>query len=324
MPPGVHTNQSAFTPITVEFKVAVTNSSLVAPTNVLATALVAPTNAPGALPADDRVVNAQHDAAMKIHEFIQNTQSGKLGVTGAILLMFVTFSLLSRIEETMNDIWGVTQGRNWVARIEHYWFAIGLVPTLLITGVLLATGPKFANARHLIESMPFVGGLVFKILPLALLWLAFTCFYKMMPNTKVQWSAAAVGGLLGGGLWFLNNMFGFLFVSRVATNSTIYGSLVLMPVFMAGLYLSWFILLLGAQMAYAFQNRTLYLQEKIAENVNQRGREFVALRLLTCIGQRFQHGLPPATIQEMSTELAIPSRLVQQVLQTLIAAHLVT
>ena len=323
MPPGVHTNQPPVVTDGIEFMSPTTNAELLAETNLPSLSATAPTNSPAVLPGDDRVVNAQRDAAKKIHEFIQNTQSGTLGVTGAVLLIVVTFSLLGRIEETMNDIWGVTRGRNWMARIEHYWFAIGLVPTLLVTGLLLATGPKFANVRLLVESMPLVGGLVFKILPLALLWLAFTCFYKMMPNTKVQWSAAAVGGLLGGGLWFFNNVFGFLYVSRVVTNSKIYGSLALVPVFMAGLYLSWFILLLGAQMAYAFQNRTLYLQEKIAENVNQRGREFIALRLMTCIGQRFQRGLPPATVQEMSGELAIPSRLVQQVLQTLIAAHLV-
>jgi membrane protein len=121
----------------------------------------------------------------------------------------------------------------------------------------------------------------------------------------------------------VNNLFGFLYVSRVVSNSRIYGSLGLVPVFMAGVYFSWYILLFGAQIAYAFQNRALYLQERLAENVNQRGREFVALRLMTCIGQRFQRGFTPPTSQEMSEELCVPSRLVQQVLQTLIAAHLV-
>jgi membrane protein len=93
---------------------------------------------------------------------------------------------------------------------------------------------------------------------------------------------------------------------------------------MIGLYFSWLILLFGAQVSYAFQNRKAYLQDKLAENVNQRGREFVALRLMTCIGQRFQHGQPPVTIQEISAELGIPTRLAQQVLQMLLAAQLVT
>jgi membrane protein len=133
-----------------------------------------------------------------------------------------------------------------------------------------------------------------------------------------------VGGIVGGSLWHLNNLFGFLYVSRFVSNSKIYGSLGLIPVFMIGIYFSWLILLFGAQVAYAFQNRAAYLQDKLAENVNQRGREFVALRLMTCIGQRFQRGLPPVTIQEISTELGIPTRLAQQVLHTLLAAQLVT
>ena len=121
----------------------------------------------------------------------------------------------------------------------------------------------------------------------------------------------------------MNNVFGSLYVSRVVTNSKIYGSLGLVPVFMIGLYFSWVILLFGAQVAYAFQNRKSYLQDKLVENVNQRGREFIALRLMTCIGQRFQHGRPPAMIPDIATELDIPTKLAQQVLQPLLAARLV-
>ena len=172
--------------------------------------------------------------------------------------------------------------------------------------------------------MPFIGSLIFQLLPLVVLWLTFALVYQLVPNTRVRFGAAFVGGVVGGSLWHLNNLFGFLYVSRVVTNSKIYGSLGLVPVFMIGLYFSWLILLFGAQVAYAFQNREAYLQDKLAENVNQRGREFVALRLMTCIGQRFQRGLPPVTLQEISTELGIPTRLAQQVLQTLLAARLVT
>jgi len=295
-----------------EAATAATNS--IAETNLMA----------AATGGGDRVANAQKEAARSIREFIQQTRSGTLGVAGTVLLIFVVFALLGRIEETMNDVWGVTHSRNWLTRIEHYWFAVGLVPTLLVAGLILASGPRFAGVRHFVESMPLMGGVVFDFLPLALLWLAFALFYKIMPNTRVNFSAALIGGIMGGSLWYLNNVFGFLYVSRVFSNSKIYGSLGLVPVFMIGLYFSWLILLFGAQVAYAFQNRSVYLQEKLAENVNQRGREFIALRLMTGIGRRFQHGLPPATVQEISTELGIPSRLAQQILQTLLAARLVT
>jgi membrane protein len=194
---------------------------------------------------------------------------------------------------------------------------------LLICAFGLASGPHLQATRIVIGKMPFIGSFVFRLLPLLLLWLTFTLLYKLGPNTSVRFKAALVGGILAGSLWHLNNMIGFLYVSRVVTNSKIYGSLGLVPVFMAGLYFSWVILLFGAQVTYAFQNRKSYVQEKLAENVNQRGREFVALRLVTCIGQRFQRGLPPVTIEEMSGELGIPTRLIERVLGTLVLARLV-
>lgn len=272
---------------------------------------------------DNERMEAQKEAARRIHEFIKNTRSGTLGFTGAILLVLVGIRMFGSIESTFNDIWGVTRGRNWFNRIGIYCTAIVFGPMLLAGAAALTSGPHLQSTHRLITSMPVVGRMIFPISTLIVLWVTFTLFYQFIPNTKVRFNAALVGGIVGGTVWHVNNLFGFLYISRVVSNSKIYGGLGLLPVFMAGVYLSWYILLFGAQIAYAFQNRALYMQERIAENVNQRGREFVALRLLTCIGQRFQRGLPAPTSQEMSDELCIPSRLVHQVLQTLIAAHLV-
>jgi DNA-binding IscR family transcriptional regulator len=71
------------------------------------------------------------------------------------------------------------------------------------------------------------------------------------------------------------------------------------------------------------QNRKVYLQERKAESVNQRGREYVALRVMTYLAQRFAHGAKPATILELATLLGVPSRLIGRVLQPLIQAGLV-
>ncbi len=268
-------------------------------------------------------MSAQKQAAKYIHEFIRNTRSGTLGVTGAILLVLVGIRMLGSIESTFNDIWGVTRGRNWLSRIQIYCTGIVFGPLLLVGAAALTSGPHLKATQKFVTDMPVFGHIIFPTLTLIIIWVMFTLFYQFIPNTKVRFRAALVGALVSGTVWHVNNLFGFLYVSRVVSNSRVYGSLGLVPVFMAGIYFSWYILLFGAQIAYAFQNRKLYLQERIAENVNHRGREFVALRLMTCIGQRFQRGLPPPGSQEMSEELCIPSRLVQQVLQTLIAAHLV-
>jgi membrane protein len=91
---------------------------------------------------------------------------------------------------------------------------------------------------------------------------------------------------------------------------------------MIGLYFAWLILLFGAQVAYAFQNRATYFEEKQIENINQRGREFIALRLMTCVSQRFVMGDPPPGVAEIAQSLAVPTRLVRQIMQTLVAARL--
>ncbi|MEI7534323.1 MAG: YhjD/YihY/BrkB family envelope integrity protein [Verrucomicrobiae bacterium] len=289
-------------------------------TNSLSTNLVAASSANGIIVP----VSAQKEMARQIWVFVQKTQSGALGATGVVLLVFVAISLLGRIEETFNDIWGVTRGRNWLTQIQLYSTAIMLGPLLLITALGLAGGSQFQLVKDFITSTPVIGKIIFQLLPLLVLWLAFAFVYQLLPNTKVKFSAAFVGGAVAGTLWHLNNVFGYLFVSRVFTNSTIYGSLYLLPVFMAGIYFSWVILLFGVQVSYAYQNRAAYLQDRLADNVNQRGREFVALRVMTSLGQRFQNGLRPATVLQLSTELGIPSRLTQSVLRTLAHTQLVT
>jgi membrane protein len=305
-------------------------TSVAAQTNGLAAPAVGSETTTNGLPAfarDAEAVKARRAMARYIHQFIQNTRSGTLGVTGSVLLIFVAISMLSRIEDTFNDIWGVARGRSWFMRVMLYWSVISLVPVLLVVALGLATGPHLASTGKLLSTMPLVGRFVmpfvFQVAPIAVLCLTFALVYMLIPNTKVHWCAALVGGLAGGILFHLNNVVSVLYVSRVVSNSKIYGSLGLVPVFMIGLYFSWLILLFGAQVAYAYQNRATYFEEKQVENINQRGREFIALRLMTCVGQRFVRGEPPPGLVEIAGALAVPTRLVQQIMHTLCAARVI-
>ena len=262
------------------------------------------------------------ETVTRIKEFIDNIRSGTLGVTGMVALVMVAIMMLSRIEETFNDIWGVTRGRSWLARIVQYWAAITLGPLLLIVALGLTTSSHLTASKERLAATPFIGGMVFQIFPWLVLGLTFTLFYKLMPNTKVHWRAALAGGAVAGGLWHLNNLLGVVFVSRIASNNQIYGSLGIIPVVMIGLYFSWMILLFGAQISYAWQNRRAYLQDKLAENVHQRSREFIALRMMTHIGQRFQRGETAPTVTGLADALGIPSRLASQLLSILVNAQM--
>src|SRR5439155_26521521 len=141
---------------------AVTNT-VVQGTN--SSSISASTNSAGLPPLanDEPTVKARKEVSRRIHEFIQNTRSGTLGITGSVLLIFAAISMLSRIEDTFNDIWGVARGRNWFTRIVLYWGVITLAPLLLAVALGLSSGPHLEGTKRLIETMPFVGSFIFQV-----------------------------------------------------------------------------------------------------------------------------------------------------------------
>lgn len=279
----------------------------------------------GLMPANgaSTETDVRAEVVHRITDFIANIHSGTLGVTGTFAIIMIAIGLLTTIEKTFNDIWGVRRSRNWFASVVQYWAAITLGPLLIILSISMTVGRQFQTIQARLQAVPFLGEFIFVMAPIFILIGVFTLFYLMMPNTKVDWRAALVGGFVGGVLWSLNSQFNVLFASRVITASKIYGPLGAVPVFLIGLYFSWLIMLFGAQVAYAYQNRRTYLQEKQAETVNQRGREFIALRIMTRLGQRFHKGEPPWTPAALAEALDVPGRLASQILGTLKATQLV-
>src|SRR5260221_2049657 len=198
MPPATLTTNSESVALNLSPSLTI---PLKATNSVAATNLVtAGTNVLSAAQDDDsgRVSTAQKEAARSIHEFIQKTQSSALGVVGMLLLVLVAIKMLANIEETFNDIWGVTRGRTWLSRIILYWTAITLGPLLPAFALGLASGPHFPSTKGLITNMPIIGGLIFQLLPLVVLWLVFALVYRLVPHTKVEFSAALIGGIVGG------------------------------------------------------------------------------------------------------------------------------
>ncbi len=83
---------------------------------------------------------------------------------------------------------------------------------------------------------------------------------------------------------------------------------------MMGVYFSWVILLFRGAGRLRFSEPLGLPANPAGRQREQRGREFVALRLMISLGRRFQTGQRPATIFQLSAELGIPSPLTQSVL----------
>ena len=138
------------------------------------------------------------EAVAKIHDFVTNIRSGALGTTGMIGLVFVAIMLLTTIEGAFNDIWGVKRGRNWVARIINYWATLTLGPIAAFLMIGIVSGSQIGPVRRLLVDVPVVGVLVLALVPIAAPPVAFAIFYRLIPNTRVNWSSAFVGGAVGG------------------------------------------------------------------------------------------------------------------------------
>jgi membrane protein len=194
--------------------------------------------------------------------------------------------------------------------------------------LLVATTSGYLNAiagngSGLIQKLPGAALLQAQLLPALIVSMALGLLYKVMPNTRVQWPAAIMGGLVAGALWWLNNRMGVFYNTRVITYSKIYGSLGAVPLFLLGLYFSWMIVLFGSQVGYVFQNRHAYLQERMAERVHQQAREFVALRFMAEVARRFDRNLPGPSTSDLAAGLAVPARLASQVLAAMAHSNLV-
>jgi membrane protein len=299
-----------------------TTAPTIPPANQDAPPTTTPLAAPSTVQTDD-TEGGRDAVAGHIKGFIKNVDGGTLGAFAIIAMILVAISLLSTIEKTFNDIWGVTRARNFPTGFMRYWSTITLGPLCLMFVFALTSGARFAATRQALEGMPLLGSLITGLMPFLILSLLFALFYIAVPNTKVEWPAALVGGAVGGCLWQLNHLCSVLYASKVVTTNKIYGSLSMFPLLLIGLFTSWLILLFGAQVAYSFQNRRTYMQEIQSENVDQESKEFIALRLMTWIGQLFKAAEKPPTLQQIADRLDVPSRLTGRVLTALKEADLI-
>ena len=102
---------------------------------------------------DEKTRATRREVVERINEYVTKVRSGALGVTGMVVLLFMAISMLSRIEDTFNDIWGVTRGRSWFARVVQYWAALTLGPLLLMCALALTSSPFFTTTKETIATV---------------------------------------------------------------------------------------------------------------------------------------------------------------------------
>lgn len=262
-----------------------------------------------------------------INAIVASSKSGSAGAASIFSLLLIVLLLFKSIEDTFNDIWGVRQGRSVLMRVVLYWTILTLGAILFFTAIAMLSASTFVSVFT--EWLPYnidlaSLGFVVQLASCGLLAVMLTLFYRVIPNTRVFWRAAIIGGVVVAALLLGNQLLQFLYVKRVLMDRNFYGSLAIVPVLMFGLYVFWLIVLIGGVVSYAIQNVHFRNSQAAWSTLTESMRERMTLVVFLTICRRFRDCLPPISVSHLSERLKVPSQLLNECLNRLVKLQLVT
>jgi len=217
-------------------------------------------------------------------ELAQNVTVSNLGWWGFAVVMGIAFALFSTLERTLNRIWRVSRKRHLLVKFTMFYTLATLGPVLILYSL----------------AQPFVAGVTQAVsLPVLTTTVGLVALNRFIPYTEVRWRPAIVGGLVSAVLIELSKLgFGY-YATRFAlrTYEGVYGSLAMLPILVIWSYLSWMVILLGAELSVVIQRRQLialqgYMNRYVLDRTEMQsdsGR--TAARLLLAICDRYaRHG----------------------------------
>lgn len=250
---------------------------------------------------------------------VESTNFAAMGWVGLAAVVAMAITVLGSMEATFDRIWGVQRSRNIFRKLANYISILVLVPVLI--GVASTIETSLHGAVPLLPAG--VGSALRGALRLTSLfttWLAFFCLYTWLPNTKVRALPASISSILTAIVWVLWQKAYISLQMGVARYNAIYGTFASIPIFLAWLYTSWVIILLGAELAFALQNAATFSMESAAVSANVRARLMLALAVLLQAAAAMKDQKERLTAATFSRVHHVPIRLLNDVLRLLVHA----
>jgi membrane protein len=263
----------------------------------------------------ERLVDKGFDSA-------ENISFKAIGGLGLIILMLMVIDVLSRVEASFNKVWGVTSGRPVLRKFTDYLAAVFILPFLVL---MISSFPvmdlvsKFlpadaANQLRAAMGSPFLKNVTSMILTS----LAFTFLLMFMPNTKVRLKAGLVGGLTAGILFVIWLWICAALQVGAVRSGKIYGSFAIVPILLAWVFVSWEIILLGAESAFAVQNFTTYRKEQRSRRASFKSRLILALCVTAEAAKRMISGEGSLDVSDYAVRNGLPVRFINDVVDELV------
>ncbi len=265
----------------------------------------------------------QEDVLMQVigfaHTLLEETKGGMIAGIGVAVLFWIVIKLLSNIERSFNDIWGIKEARSTGRKLSDYVSIMLICPILVIMSgsitVFIVT-----QITLITEKFAFLGVFspiiffMFKLLPYCAIWGVFVFVYIFMPNTKVNFRSGLIAGVIAGTIYQISQWAYISFQIGVAQYNAIYGSFAALPLFLIWLQISWLIVLFGAEISFALQNIDTYEFEPDCLRVSSSFKKLLSLQTAHLLIKNFSNGQAPLTAIQISHTLEIPIRLVSQIL----------
>jgi YihY family inner membrane protein len=254
-------------------------------------------------------------------ERIEGLNFRALGGLGIVFLLWTVLTVLGQVEAAFNRVWGVTEQRPLLRKFTDYLSVLIVFPVLLIAAtsipaVDMVTRLMGSHGEAVVGRM--LGFRLIRLLGIiGLLTLSFAFLLRFLPHTRVRPWPSLAGGLATAVLslgWLRLCM---AFQLGVAKNSVFFGSFATVPVLLSWVYVSWEILLFGAEVSFAVQNADTYRMEQGAAKASLRTRLMVAVDLLATAARQLRTGDGLLRIPVYVRERRISVRLVNDVVHEL-------
>ena len=253
-------------------------------------------------------------------ELVEAADMAALGTFGGVIFLYIIFKLLSGIEESFNQIWGVQSPRSVADKARNYLSVLVITPILMLGANYLSVKLAAFSGQAL-----WLGSaikILLQMAPVSIMTLAFVAVFMFIPNTKVMFRAAVVGGFVSAFLAIILQVLMIKVGIGVTRLSAIYGTLAYIPIFLFWMQMSWIILLFGAELAFAIQNRDTYQEEQRAFRASMVSKLWVAFSLMQESVRVFQSSETAVDAIAYARANNIPVRLMNEVIRVLTRAQL--
>ena len=252
------------------------------------------------------------------NSLLQVSRSGLIAGIGIILLIWASIRVLGNIEESLNNIWSVKRARSFIRKFSDYLsiMLIGPIIFLVSSSVAVYIRTEVVGLTQTVDVLNVMDPVIIfllRLIPYVLIWLLFTLTYMIIPNTRVNFKSAIYGAVIAGTLYQFVQVLYIGFQIGAAKYSAIYGSFAAFPLFLIWLQISWFIVLFGAELSYAFQNVPAYIFEKESGQISGFYKKILALNIAYIIIKNFESGQKPFTTKQIAQESEIPENIAREI-----------